>query len=45
MRLVCPDVQKGGKRIIMNTVKAQGYLDGLVVGDLFSRLASRTVCS
>ena len=29
----------------MTTVKAQGYLDGVVVGDLFSRLAFRTFCS
>ena len=29
MRLVCPDVPKGRKRIVMNMLKAQGYLDGL----------------
>ncbi len=29
----------------MNTVEALSYLDGVVVGDLFSCLAFRTVCS
>ena len=28
MRLVCPDVQKGRKRIVMNMLEVQGYLDG-----------------
>ena len=37
--------KKGSKRIVMNTVEAQGYLDGVAVADLFGSLAFRTVFS
>ncbi len=42
MSLVCPDVQKGRTRIIIEMGEVQGYLDSVPVGDFFGSLAFRT---